>query len=85
MSIRGTADKIGCVGPLYVRLEIKTDDGVLEPLQSYKIERVKNCGAIALVVKPSNLDATIKFLTNLSKQIKETPNDKANVQTTKLC
>lgn len=71
MSISGTPDIIGCVGPLFVAIEVKTDKGVSSALQVYKRERIAKCGSIAMVISPKNLEASINFLINLSNKIME--------------
>lgn len=71
MGISGTPDLLGCVGPLFVAIEIKTDEGVSSALQIYKRKQIAKCGSIAMVITPKNMAASLTFLTNLSKRVKE--------------
>lgn len=71
VGIHGSPDLLGCVGPLFVGIEIKTDEGESSALQIYKRERIARCGSIAMVVTPSNMEASLHFLTNLSKKIQK--------------
>lgn len=50
-------------------LELKTDEGVVEPLQAYKASCVKQTGGITLIATPSNWKAVRGFLTLLDKGI----------------
>jgi hypothetical protein len=59
---------MGCVGPFCVVIEIKTDTGKLSAMQAYKRKKIMDCGSIAMVVTPSNMLASLKFLENLSKK-----------------
>jgi len=68
VGINGSPDLIGCVGPLFVAIECKTDVGTSSVLQVYKRNKIVACGSIALVVTPSNMDASVKFLENLSRK-----------------
>jgi hypothetical protein len=54
-----------------VAIEIKTDEGISSAIQIYKRERIAQCGSIAMVVTPKNMEASLKFLENLSKQAQE--------------
>lgn len=78
MGISGTPDLLGCVGPLFVAIEVKTDTGKSSALQVYKRNRITNCGALALVVYPKNLEASIKFLENLSQKCQASTHGKRN-------
>ena len=68
VGISGSPDLLGCIGPLFVAIEVKTNEGKSSALQSYKRDRIVKCGSIALVIAPNNFDASIKFLENLAKQ-----------------
>lgn len=65
-SIRATADYIGCVRSLFVWLEIKREDGTLEPLQEYKASLISNkAQGISIVVDPTNWKEIKIFLLTL--------------------
>lgn len=69
LAISGTPDIIGCIGPYFVALEVKSGDGVSSPLQTLKRERILNAGGVALVVDPSNFESTVSLLEELGKKI----------------
>lgn len=67
-SIRGDADKILCCHGRFVWMELKTSEGVPDPLQAWKASQVKHQGrGIALTVSPDNWEAVKNFLTLLSE------------------
>lgn len=68
IGIGGTPDILGCVGPYFVAIEVKTNLGKTSALQKYKLGQIKAAGSIALTVTPDNMDDTLKFLENLSEQ-----------------
>lgn len=49
-------------------IELKSEGGVLDPLQHYNIERIASCGGIAMIVTPHNMEASMKFLENVAKE-----------------
>lgn len=65
-SIRGTPDKIGCVGGLFVALELKAKDGKATELQRYKLSKFSMAGGIAIVLNEENLQETLTFLNKLA-------------------
>jgi hypothetical protein len=69
VGINGTPDIIGCVGPFFVAIEVKAEDGETSSLQKYKLDRIAKCGAIALIVKPSTLKECLKKLKALNNRI----------------
>lgn len=69
-SLRGTADKILCVHGWFVWMEIKTDEGDLTPLQTYKASNVRVKGkGIAFAARPGNWPQIMAFLTLLDKGV----------------
>jgi len=57
-----------CLGGIFVAIELKSEGGVLDPLQHYNIERIASCGGIAMIVTPHNMEASMKFLENVAKE-----------------
>lgn len=49
-------------------IELKSEEGVLDPLQHYNIQRIASCGGIAMIVTPHNFEASMKFLENVAKE-----------------
>lgn len=68
-SIRGTADKMLCVGGHFVWLEIKKEGEEPEPLQAYNASLVRTAGGIALCAKPENWGRVSLFLKMLDDGI----------------
>lgn len=66
--ISGTPDILGCVCGIFVAIEIKTESGESSALQTYKLKRIAAARGVALVVQPSNLEASIQFLENIAKE-----------------
>ena len=60
--IRGTPDFVGCVRSRAVVIELKTEDGTVDPLQDYKLQRWRQAGALHFVMTPKNKDAIITKL-----------------------
>jgi hypothetical protein len=55
VSIRGTPDIIGCIGPYFVALELKSkEEYEADPLQAFKLQCIRECGSIACVVTPES-------------------------------
>lgn len=68
VSIRGTPDFLMCLSGVFVAIELKTDEGDLEPLQEFKLEKISRCGGVALVVTPSNWEETYEFLHQIAEE-----------------
>ena len=45
---RGTPDILMCLGGIFVAIELKSEEGVLDPLQHYNIQRIASCGGIVI-------------------------------------
>lgn len=63
-SIRGIPDFFGVIRGRCVVLELKTNEGVVDPLQAYTLRQFEKAGAYAAVVTPKNL---AKVLVELKK------------------
>lgn len=64
-SMRGRADMNICIRGRMVRLELKTDDGRVEPLQEWNLSRWKAAGAYTAIVQPSNWQQVLAELRKL--------------------
>lgn len=64
-AIRGTLDLFICLRGWFINWELKTDDGELDSLQAYEMERVRRAGGIAMVVRPATFEKSIEFLKRL--------------------
>lgn len=59
--VAGIPDIIGCVGGVFVALEIKIDKNTATPLQVYNIGKIREAGGFAEVVTYNN--QTKKYIT----------------------
>jgi len=66
-SIRGTADKIGCINGTYCRLEIKRSRTAKKSaLQNYLISKARSAGGYAEFVYPENWESIKKDLMHMA-------------------
>lgn len=65
-TIRGTPDIIGCVNGRFVAIELKSEKGVLAPLQEYKLNGIIKANGIAFSVRPSEWDKISKEISKIS-------------------
>jgi len=54
VAIRGTPDLIVCLKGHFIALEIKKEDGVIAPLQQYKLDKIRSAKGYGNAVRPSN-------------------------------
>jgi hypothetical protein len=64
-SLRGVPDFMGCIRGRSICLELKTDDGVVDALQVWRLRKWKNAGAYTSVLAPNNLQAVLNELYSL--------------------
>jgi len=64
----GTPDILMCMSGIFVAIELKSEDGVLAPLQEYNLKKIAECGGIAIIITPHNIDASFLFLETLGKE-----------------
>lgn len=67
-SIIGTPDIMGCIGPFFVAIEVKSKQGKPSPLQQLKIDKILKTGSFACVVYPANEAEVLAKLDSLSKR-----------------
>lgn len=48
----GIPDFICCLEGLFLALELKTNDGIVSPLQEYNLEKISKSGGATLVLRP---------------------------------
>lgn len=65
MAIRGSPDFFGICRGRPVGLELKTDQGRVDPLQAQTLNRIRQAGGLAIVARPANWDAVKSLLTKL--------------------
>ena len=67
-STPGILDLTLCVKGKFIGVEIKAEKGKVSTLQEYNINRIKESGGIAIVLRPSGFD-------DFKKQIEDLLND----------
>lgn len=63
---RGVPDLIICCAGSFVSWELKTDHGVLSPIQEHTLQRISEASGWASVVTPSNLGSALETLAALA-------------------
>lgn len=71
MGRSGTPDILMCLCGVFVAIELKTDDGVVSPLQKYNLDKIADGGGIALIVSPSNMSETLIFLAHFAEKLRQ--------------
>jgi hypothetical protein len=66
VAIIGTPDILGTINGHFIAIELKTDDGKLSEIQKHNLIKITSCGAVALILMPSNFDECIKLLEKLA-------------------
>ena len=61
-AIRGTPDLLICYKGNFIAWELKTEYGMVNPLQEYTLTKIKEAGGSAWIVRPSNLEECLKSL-----------------------
>lgn len=61
-AIRGTPDILACVHGYFIAIELKTEDGKLDKLQSYTLAKISKSGGLAYTVTPSTWEEVFKCL-----------------------
>ena len=49
-------------------IELKTEDGVLDKLQEWNLNKIANSGGIAIVMTPENELESLEFLEEIANQ-----------------
>lgn len=63
----GVPDILACVSGHFLAIEVKAEHGRVSELQRLNIERINNCGGVALVLKPSNFEELKQIIFKLKK------------------
>ena len=65
-TIRGTPDILACINGYFIAIELKTELGKLDKLQSYTLAKISKSGGLAYTVTPSNWQDTFDDLAKIS-------------------
>ena len=66
INAHGIPDLILCLRGKFVAIELKNEDGKPSPLQLYNIERIKQSGGQAFILRPSEFE---KFKEEVLKSV----------------
>lgn len=64
-AIRGTPDILACIDGYFVSLELKTNTGKLDKLQSYTLRKIIQSGGLAYEVNPDNWNEIFSELSKI--------------------
>ena len=67
VALRGTPDILLCLKGHFVAIELKTEDGELDALQTYNIEQIVKAGGSAYVMTPDNCFGILLELKDLAR------------------
>ncbi len=68
VSTRGTPDVIMCINGWFVALELKKSEKEKpDPLQEFKLGKIREANGFAFVCHPKNWETLLEFLTELSR------------------
>lgn len=65
---RGTPDFLCCIAGRFVAIELKTDTGIPDALQEYKLKRIAGAGGVGIIMTPMNFSATFDALLELAHE-----------------
>lgn len=71
IGLSGSPDYVLCANGVFVALELKAPKGRVSPLQNFNLQRVKECGGIAIVASPVNWESVKTFLQKLDEDTKD--------------
>ena len=66
-STAGILDLTLCVNGRFVGVELKAEKGKVSPLQEYNINKIQQCGGIAIVLRPSGFENFKNLIEELMK------------------
>ncbi len=80
VSIRGTPDILACLKGFFVALELKMEDEEPDPLQRYKLDKIREAKGVALSVRPTEWPKVFKYLRQLAqRQTRRKKNDSVDL------
>jgi len=65
---RGTPDRLICLKGHFVAIELKTDTGIIEPLQVRKLLKINKAGGLGVVVSPTNWSIVREILIKMTEK-----------------
>jgi hypothetical protein len=61
-SIKGSPDYVLCASGNFIGLELKTEDGIISPIQDAKMKCILEANGLALVADPSNWESVLQTI-----------------------
>jgi hypothetical protein len=66
-SIRGIPDLLLCINGMFVAIELKTDKGIVSPLQKHILSQITLAKGLGLVAQPKNWKSVLTALIALGR------------------
>lgn len=63
----GVPDILACVNGHFVAIEVKAEDGKPTELQKWNVNKIRECGGVAMVVYPSDWEHFVSVIGGLLK------------------
>lgn len=63
----GVPDILACVNGHFVAIEVKAEDGKPTELQKWNVDKIRECGGVAMVVYPSDWEHFVSVIGGLLK------------------
>jgi hypothetical protein len=70
LTMVGDPDLMLCIRGKFVAMELKAEGGRVSALQEYKLNEVRRCGGLALIVDPHNWESTKQTLVRMDGGLK---------------
>ena len=64
---RGVPDILACIGGKFVAIELKKEDGRVEPLQAHTLDKIIQSGGMGFVARPSTWQQQLEMLRRLKQ------------------
>ena len=63
----GVPDILACVNGHFVAIEVKAEDGKPTELQKWNVDKIRECGGVAMIVYPSDWEHFVSVIGGLLK------------------
>lgn len=67
IAIRGVPDFLLCCSGIFVGLELKAPGGKVSALQKFNLDKIEECGGVAIVAHPDNWPEVQRMLLRLDQ------------------
>lgn len=63
----GVPDILACVNGHFVAIEVKAEDGKPTELQKWNVDKIRECGGVAMIVYPSDWEHFVSVIEGVLK------------------